>query len=258
MAQRYDDDDQRMRSDRSDRDDDRGMQGGRARSREQQWGGPAGRGHEDDDRGGQRRASHWSGEEDDYGTSRGRWPHGGRSTLGDQGRGFGEREDEQGGRGYGPSAGGFYAGQGQYGERSGWQSGQGAHGRGDYGQGYGQGGYGQGQPGFGQGGYGQGGYSQGGSGMSQGQHDGHEDHHYRSWRERQLQAYDDEFKAFNEERQKKFDSEFEEWRKKRSSGGTDQGGSGQSGSGQTASGQGGSGRTGESGGQPEGSSSKKT
>ena len=52
-----------------------------------------------------------------------------------------------------------------------------------------------------------------------------QDHHYHSWRDRQLQAYDEDFKAFNEERQKKFDTEFDEWRQKRTSG-SGQGGSG--------------------------------
>lgn len=182
--------------------------------------GPSGRAYAEDDRYIRRGASgssRWSEEDEDYGSGRGEGSDYGR-TYGSR-RQSGGMYDDQRSRGYGEAGGGMYSGQSGYGDRQGYRYAQGGYG--DYQSGYGQGG--QGQP---------------GRRMSQ-------DQHYHNWRERQMQAHDEDFKAFNDERQKKFDSEFEDWRKNRKSGSGVHGSSG--------SGMGGSSGSGES----SGSSPKK-
>ena len=215
MAQRYEDDDRHMRSYYNEQGE-RGAQGGyRGRSRDQSQRGASDRGGYDDERDRWLRSSdnRWSDDDEDYGTSSSDWSEG-RGSYGTQRgygaqRWYGDRDAGQGGRGYDQSAGGQPYNRGyRIGQQgSGRQSGQYLYDQDpqrDFGQqGYGQGG--AGQYGFGQA------AGQQGRGMGQ-------DHHYSSWRDRQLQTYDDDFKAFNEERQKKFDTEFDEWRKKRTTG----------------------------------------
>ena len=224
MAQRYEDDDRYMRSYYNEQGE-RGAQGGyRGRSRDQSQRGAYDRGGYDDTRD---RGLRSADDDEDYGSSASDWSEG-RRSYGAQ-RWYGDREAGQGGRGYDQSAGaqpynrGYRGGQ----QGTGRQSGQYLYEQ-DPQRDYGQQGFGQAA-------------GQQGRGMGQ-------DHHYHSWRDRQLQTYDDDFKAFNEERQKKFDTEFDEWRKKRTTGqGT--GGAGSTGMSGT--------RPGDIGSRDEGSSTQK-
>lgn len=52
-------------------------------------------------------------------------------------------------------------------------------------------------------------------GEAQDVHPDHHDHQYRSWRDRQMQAFDREYQEFRRHRQERFNSEFDEWRKSR-------------------------------------------
>jgi len=43
----------------------------------------------------------------------------------------------------------------------------------------------------------------------------HDEQHYRSWRDQQMQAFDREYDEFRRHQQERFAAEFEEWRKSR-------------------------------------------
>lgn len=193
MAQRYEDDDRFMRSHRREDDDDRGpWAGDRGGLREQPWRGASDRDRHDDGFG-------------DSGRSAGRRGQGGRWSGEDDDRAPRGDWSDAGGRGGAGLQGRYDARDGRH-ERRGFDRPGGSYAAGNRdAQGLGEG-Y---RPGQG----------------PQGRGLGH-DPHYHSWRDRQLQAYDEDFKAFNEERQKKFDAEFEEWRNKRNASGAGQDNSG--------------------------------
>lgn len=100
------------------------------------------------------------------------------------------------------------------------------------GRGTGSGGYGpeHGYGGF-QGDYGRSGRGQGGFGgrgdwdRPQGRSASHQDDHYRSWRDKQMQALDRDYEDYCREREQQFHQDFDSWRRKRQSPGRQQGSS---------------------------------
>jgi hypothetical protein len=172
-----------------DRDDERSW-GGRDRNEESRWQGS------DND---------WSDRNSDRGSMFGRWRDQGRHSddrNGDHDRGFFDRSKDE--------ASEWFGGEHRDGDHDRYSS-QRNHGQASFGQSGGWSDRSQGQ--YGRGSQERSAFSS--SGQNSRRYSAHPDDHYRSWRDKQVQALDRDYQDYCREREQQFHSDFDTWRQNR-------------------------------------------